>query len=97
MSYTAGIDLGGTNIAVGIVDEAFRIVSRAKRKTALPRSGEAILQDAEMCIRDSHHRWHIGQNMNAREITQPGELGVDIRCTVSVVLFGKLIHFVLFP
>ena len=38
---------------------------------------------------------HIGQKHERPETTQPGELGVDIRCTVSVVLFGKLIHFVL--
>ena len=37
MKYYAGIDLGGTNIVAGIVDENFVIVASAKRKTALPR------------------------------------------------------------
>ena len=36
MKYYAGIDLGGTNIVAGIVDENFVIVASAKRKTALP-------------------------------------------------------------
>lgn len=31
-----GIDLGGTNIAVGIVDENYRIVARAKNHTRVP-------------------------------------------------------------
>ena len=33
MSYYVGIDLGGTNIAVGVVDEDYRIVGRANEKT----------------------------------------------------------------
>ena len=36
MSYTAGIDLGGTNIAVGIVDEAFRIVRAPSARRRFP-------------------------------------------------------------
>lgn len=33
MAYYVGIDLGGTNIAVGIVDEAYQIIGRGKCKT----------------------------------------------------------------
>ena len=29
MKYSIGVDLGGTNIAVGIVDESYRIVKKA--------------------------------------------------------------------
>lgn len=42
--YRIGIDLGGTNIAVGVVDEEYNIVGRGKMKTALPRSAKEILQ-----------------------------------------------------
>lgn len=45
MKYYAGIDLGGTNIVAGIVDEHFVIVASAKRKTALPRPCDAIVED----------------------------------------------------
>ena len=31
--YHLAIDLGGTNIAVGVVDENFKIVGRGKMKT----------------------------------------------------------------
>lgn len=40
--YNIGIDLGGTNIKVGLVDENYNIVSKATAKTALPRSAEEI-------------------------------------------------------
>ena len=30
MGYYMGIDLGGTNIKAGVVDDAFRIIGRAK-------------------------------------------------------------------
>lgn len=33
MKYYVGIDLGGTNIAVGIVDESYQIIGRANKKT----------------------------------------------------------------
>lgn len=32
MEYYLGIDLGGTNIKAGVVDDAFHIIGRAKAK-----------------------------------------------------------------
>ena len=43
--YHLGIDLGGTNIAVGVVDENFKIVGRGKMKTNAPRPAEEICDD----------------------------------------------------
>ena len=40
--YNIGIDLGGTNIKVGLVDENYRIVAKATAKTNLPRPAEEI-------------------------------------------------------
>ncbi|NLJ32172.1 MAG: ROK family protein [Clostridiales bacterium] len=34
--YYLGIDLGGTNIAAGVVDENYKIIARAERKTKKP-------------------------------------------------------------
>lgn len=45
MKYYAGIDLGGTNIAVGIVNENYEILGKASVKTNLPRSAEEIADD----------------------------------------------------
>lgn len=41
--YNIGIDLGGTNIKVGIVNENYEIISRASVKTNLPRPAEGIV------------------------------------------------------
>ncbi len=43
--YRVGIDLGGTNIAVGVVNEKYEIVGEGKRKTNAPRPAEAICDD----------------------------------------------------
>ena len=40
--YNIGIDLGGTNIKVGLVDDSCNIISKATAKTNLPRSAEEI-------------------------------------------------------
>ena len=43
--YKLGIDLGGTNIVAGIVDENYKIIATAKRKTNCPRPAEEIVDD----------------------------------------------------
>lgn len=43
--YRIGIDLGGTNIAVGVCDDNYNIVGRASVKTKLPRPAEEIAAD----------------------------------------------------
>ncbi len=43
--YRLGIDFGGTNIVAGVVDENYKIVATAKRKTNCPRPAEAIADD----------------------------------------------------
>ncbi len=57
MKYYVGIDLGGTNIAVGVVDECYHIVGRGKLKTAPPRAAELVADDmataAGMALQDA--------------------------------------------
>lgn len=45
MKYYVGIDLGGTNIVAGVVNEKYEIISKAKTPTNRPRSCEAICED----------------------------------------------------
>ena len=40
-----GIDLGGTNIVAGVVNDRYEILATAKCKTNAPRSAEAIIDD----------------------------------------------------
>lgn len=48
--YRLGVDLGGTNIVVGLVDEAMNIADKVSCKTNLPRSAESIIEDiAGLC------------------------------------------------
>ena len=46
--YRIGIDLGGTNIAAGIVDENFKIVYKDSVPTGADRASEAIADDMVM-------------------------------------------------
>ena len=43
--YKLGIDLGGTNIVAGVVDENYNIVATGKLKTNAPRPAEEIVDD----------------------------------------------------
>ena len=45
MKYSLGIDIGGTNIAAGVVDENYNIVCQSKVKTCSDRGYTAVLDD----------------------------------------------------
>lgn len=45
MKYYVGIDLGGTNISVGVVNENYEIISKASTKTNCPRPAVEIAAD----------------------------------------------------
>lgn len=50
--YTIGIDLGGTNIAVGLVDENYKIVRKISVPTMAARGAEEITKDmAALCAK----------------------------------------------
>ena len=48
--YRIGVDLGGTNIAVGVVDEQYKIIGRGSVKTNAPRPAEEIFDDIAKAI-----------------------------------------------
>lgn len=45
MNYWVGVDIGGTNILIGIIDEDYNIVAKKSIKTNPPRSAEEIADD----------------------------------------------------
>ncbi len=45
MKYYVGIDLGGTNIVAGVVDESYNIIAKASTKTNCPRPDKEIAAD----------------------------------------------------
>ena len=71
--YNIGIDLGGTNIKVGVVDENYNIVSKATAKTNLPRPAEeianAIVETVWVALNDA--KITIGE-VNSIGIGTPG-------------------------
>lgn len=48
--YKIGVDLGGTNIAVGVIDSDYKIIGTGKAKTNIPRPAEEIFDDIVKCI-----------------------------------------------
>lgn len=55
--YRLGIDLGGTNIAAGVVDDNFKIIGTGKVKTGADRPAQEIAQDmaeaARLAVKDA--------------------------------------------
>ena len=47
--YRIGIDLGGTNIAAGIVNEEFKIVAKASVPTHAERPAEEMVRNQCSC------------------------------------------------
>lgn len=57
--YRIGVDLGGTNIVVGIIDENNKIVAKASRKTLAPRAAELIFDDMAEAVKEAMSQIHI--------------------------------------
>ena len=53
MKYYIGIDLGGTNIVAGVVDENYQILTKASVKTNLPRPEQEIAADMAAVARQA--------------------------------------------
>ena len=55
--YRIGIDLGGTNIVAGVVDENYKIIGKGKMKTNMPRPADEIADDmakaVELAVEDA--------------------------------------------
>ena len=48
--YRIGVDLGGTNIAVGVVNDELKIIGRGKVKTKCPRPAAEIFDDIALAV-----------------------------------------------
>lgn len=51
--FKVGVDLGGTNIVAGVIDEDCKIIGRYKTKTNVPRSAESIFEDIALCVKNA--------------------------------------------
>ena len=56
-----GIDLGGTNIKAGIVNEENEIIAKGQKKTFAQRSAEEIMKDMEKLVEELLEEHHISK------------------------------------
>lgn len=63
-----GIDLGGTNIVAGVVDDHYTILATAKRKTNLPRPADDIISDMAAVAKEAVEK----ANMTMQEVRYIG-------------------------
>ncbi len=49
--YKVGVDLGGTNIVAGVINDKYEIIGRAKLKTNVPRPAQEIMNDIVSCVK----------------------------------------------
>ena len=53
MSYRVGIDLGGTNIVAGVVDDEYNIIAKAACKTNVPRPETEICDSMAAIVKEA--------------------------------------------
>ena len=53
MSYRVGIDLGGTNIVAGVVDQDYNIIARASCKTNVPRPEADVCDSMAAVVKEA--------------------------------------------
>lgn len=87
--WSVGIDLGGTNIAVGLVNEHYEIVGRENAKTRAPRTADSLARTIAGCVNSllNRHRVKAG-DLSALGIGVPGVL--DPR-TNTLLFAGNLL------
>lgn len=79
--YYIGIDLGGTNIACGVVDEYGVIYGRSSRKTNAPRPYEEIFNDMAECAFDAAKESGINfDDIESVGIGCPGAINKETGC-----------------
>lgn len=88
--YSIGIDLGGTNIAGGLVDEQHNIVQKKSVKTRAPRPVEEIAHDiAELCKDLAKMQGLDIRDVGFAGVASPGIIRGDIVETASNLGFYK--------
>lgn len=60
--FRIGVDLGGTNIAVGVLGEDLRIIGRASVKTNIPRPADDIFDDIGFLVKKVAGDLNIGMD-----------------------------------
>ena len=92
--YYLGIDLGGTNIAVGVVDESYNIIKKKSTPTLANRDGKLIIQDmARICKEVVSECGLTMDDIEYAGIATPGTANSE----TGVVEYANNLPFVNFP
>ncbi len=92
--YYIGIDLGGTNIAAGVVDENYKIIKKASTPTNADRPADVITADiAALCKKLADE---VGITMD-----QVGSIGIatpgSANCETGEILYANNLPFSHYP
>ncbi len=92
--YAIGIDLGGTNIAAGIVDEGFNIIKKGSTPTLADRAPELIIKDmGELCLSLTKEAGLTPDMIEYAGIASPG----SINPVTGVIEYANNLPFLKFP
>ncbi len=92
--YTIGVDLGGTNIAVGLCDESLKIIDKGSVPTMADRDGELIVKDMAMLAKKIIDRNKLQiSDIEYVGIATPGSANPN----TGVVEYANNLPFVNFP
>lgn len=90
MKYYIGIDLGGTNIVAGVVNEKYEIVAKAKTPTNRPRSAKEICLDmAKMALEAVEKAGLKISDIESVGVGAPGSVNSD----TGVISFSNNLDF----
>lgn len=90
MKYYIGIDLGGTNIVAGVVNEEYEIISKAKTPTNRPRSAKEICLDmANMALEAVKKAGLKISDIESVGVGAPGSVNSD----TGVISFSNNLDF----
>lgn len=77
MKYYLGLDVGGTNLAAGVVDEAFRLLSKVSCPSGAGRQMEEIVADMAA----------VSQKAVRKKTSHPGESACRVRSILRPVFW----------
>ena len=88
--YKVGVDLGGTNIVAGVINEKNEIIGRGKAKTNMPRPAKEIFADMVQCIRVAAEQAGIKESeIESVGIGTPG----SVDKSSGVILYANNLDF----
>ena len=94
MKYYIGIDLGGTNIVAGVVNEAYEILAKASVKTNLPRPEQEIAADMAKVAKEAAEK--AGLTMDQIEWVGIGTPGIA-NSETGIIEYSNNLGFVNTP